>query len=139
MPRRTEKLLVPLSGTPESEAALPLAARLSKALNAEIVLVKVTELPETSEEAAEARDAAHETFRRAGQQLPGAVRYRTEETGDPVKGILHAIIEEKPDLVIMATHGRTGLAGFTEGSIAYDVVTAGEAPVTLVHMPEDGD
>ena len=139
MPQQINKLLVPVSGEHAAEAALPLVAKLSQALDAEVVLLNVTILPETTEQAAETRDSAHDALVNASQQLPGSVRHRVEETGDPVKGILHAIVEEKPDLVIMATHGRSGLAGFTEGSIAYDVVTAGIAPVTLVPIPEDAD
>lgn len=135
MPQKIHKLLVPVAGTPESEAALPLAAKLAQGLDAEIVLMHVTELPETQAQEADARESAHDALTRAGEKLPGSVRFRVEEAGDPVKGILHAIAEEQPDLVIMATHGRTGISALAEGSVAYDVVTAGVAPVALVHTP----
>jgi nucleotide-binding universal stress UspA family protein len=39
---------------------------------------------------------------------------------------------EQPDLVVMATHGRTGLARFALGSIADRLVREGTVPVLLV-------
>jgi nucleotide-binding universal stress UspA family protein len=48
------KILVPLDGSNLSAAALPVAAWLSRGLNAEIILLTVGETPETTEHAVDA-------------------------------------------------------------------------------------
>lgn len=130
-------ILVPIDGSPESEAALPMASRLAEDAHAAIVLLHVTQLPESGRQGADAAAEANETLDRVRRKLAGDVRTRVEETGDPARGIIQTIEDEHADMVVMATHGRTGLASFTNGSIAHEVVTAGKAPVTLVHRPDD--
>ena len=46
--------------------------------------------------------------------------------------LLECEAEEKPDILVMATHGRTGLARFTRGSTADRLVRQGTTPVLLV-------
>jgi nucleotide-binding universal stress UspA family protein len=131
-------LLVPVDGSAEAEAAFPVASRLAMALDAEVLLLQVTNLPETGAQAADARDAAHMELTRLSKKLSCAVRVRVEETG-AVEGILRTIADEKPDMIIMATHGKSGLSSMVEGSVAQEVVTTVSLPVTLVHTPEESD
>ena len=49
-----------------------------------------------------------------------------------VPSILRVARENAVDLIAMATHGRSGLRAIVQGSIANDVVRAGEFPVLLV-------
>jgi nucleotide-binding universal stress UspA family protein len=109
------------------------------ALDAEVLLLQVTNLPETGAQAADARDAAHMELTRLSKKLSCAVRVRVEETGDAVEGILRTIADEKPDMIIMATHGKSGLSSMVEGSVAQEVVATVSLPVTLVHTPEESD
>lgn len=133
-----KRLLVPLDGSARAEAALPITARLASELEAEVVVVYVSEVPETKEMEKDAREAAQAMFERAGKKLPGAVRLRVETLGDPVKGILHAVSEEEPDMVVMATRGHFGIDEVTEGSVTSEIIRAGVAPVTAVYSPQDG-
>jgi nucleotide-binding universal stress UspA family protein len=55
---------------------------------------------------------------------------------DPARAIIRKAKQEQPAVIVMATHGRTGLAHALLGSIAERVVRSGVAPVLLVH-PED--
>ncbi|MHC2993038.1 hypothetical protein OB13_16170 [Pontibacter sp. HJ8] len=49
-------------------------------------------------------------------------------------GILHFAEEIRADLVMMATHGRTGLAHLLSGSIAEDLVNHSNIPVLTFHL-----
>ncbi len=130
-------ILVPLDGSELAEAAVPVARWLAQGLHAEVVPVSVAIAPETSEQTADESADAERMLRRATSELPGVpVRRRIEATNDSVAGILRAAREERPGLIVMSTHGRTGLSELAQGSVARDIVRAGIAPVTLVQATD---
>ena len=53
--------------------------------------------------------------------------------GEPVSVILETIKEDGHDLIIMGTHGKTGLTRLVLGSIAENVVRKSDIPVLLYH------
>ena len=53
--------------------------------------------------------------------------------GEPVSVILETIKEGGHDLIIMGTHGKTGLRRLVLGSIAENVVRKSDIPVLLYH------
>jgi hypothetical protein len=55
--------------------------------------------------------------------------------GDPDEGILAAELDRQIDLVVMATHARTGIDRARVGSVACKIVREGRAPVMLVPPP----
>ena len=62
------------------------------------------------------------------------VRTRLEvRMGRPADEILAFAEEEKVDAIIIATHGRTGLAHIVFGSVAEKVVRHAKCPVMTVH------
>ena len=52
--------------------------------------------------------------------------------GEPARQIGRAIRSKKPDLVVIGTHGRTGLTKFFLGSVAAQVVATAPVPVVTV-------
>jgi nucleotide-binding universal stress UspA family protein len=126
------KLLVPLDGSALAEAAIPVADHLSSATGAEIVLVTVGELPETTDQAKESHAALSGVLDRAARRLERPARRRVEHANDPAAGILHAVQEEGADMVVMTTHGRSGITEIAHGSVAADVIRSTNVPVTLV-------
>lgn len=61
------------------------------------------------------------------------IRHRTAvRFGDPAEEILQYARKENVDLIMMATHGHTGLARLVFGSVASQVVASGVCPVLLV-------
>lgn len=54
-------------------------------------------------------------------------------TGDPATEIVRLAKEEKADLVVLPTHGRTGLSHVFFGSVAEKVVRHAECPVLTLH------
>jgi nucleotide-binding universal stress UspA family protein len=69
------------------------------------------------------------------RQFPEAIPCRTETMldSDIRSAIVRYAIEQEPDLIVMATHGRTGLAHLLCGDVAESVLRSGVAPVLLVH------
>jgi nucleotide-binding universal stress UspA family protein len=57
--------------------------------------------------------------------------------GTPHQAILDYIGEHDIDLVVMGTHGRTGLDRYLLGSITEKVVRLSDAPVLTVRMPAE--
>ena len=53
--------------------------------------------------------------------------------GQPAEAILEQAATWHPDLIVMGTHGRTGLAHFLNGSVAEEVVRNARLPVLVVH------
>ncbi|SHN48702.1 universal stress protein [Desulfovibrio litoralis] len=54
-------------------------------------------------------------------------------TGYVSDKILEIVDEVKADMIIMGTHGRSGLAGFILGSVAEKIVKLSKVPVLTVH------
>jgi nucleotide-binding universal stress UspA family protein len=72
----------------------------------------------------------------AASELPrSAVRLATR-VGHPVVEILRYAKEEAIDLVVLGTHGRSGLGHLLMGSVAERVVRTASCPVLTVHHPE---
>jgi nucleotide-binding universal stress UspA family protein/quercetin dioxygenase-like cupin family protein len=62
------------------------------------------------------------------------VEHRVAE-GDPAEEILRLAEELRCDLVVMGTHGRTGLGRFLTGSVAEEVLRKAVCPVLVVKTP----
>lgn len=138
-------LLVPLDGSPMAEAALPAAVYLAPKLPATITLLHILEReapPEvhghphlrTPEEAQRYFDGLIQT------RLPKALRVESHVHTSEVRHVPPSIeghAADLPDcLVIMCTHGRSGLGSLMLGTLAQRVVAEGTTPVLLV--PPDG-
>jgi universal stress protein A len=54
-------------------------------------------------------------------------------TGDPATEIVRLAKEEQSDLIVLPTHGRTGLSHVFFGSVAEKVVRHAECPVLTLH------
>jgi nucleotide-binding universal stress UspA family protein len=124
------RILVPLDGTADHEQGLHAAQRLAGVFGAELHLVMVVHTLHTlpGEDAATARMLPRASFavleialRDAGQYLAGHV-HRLETAGiqvtssvlrgDPVSAIAGAAEGIGADLVVLGTHGKTGMDAF---------------------------
>ena len=94
---------------------------------------------ETKGQAIEREVAAKLDYLEAlARQLPPGLTYSCEVIthDDPACAIIAEAMSRKPDLIVMTTHGRTGLVHILFGDVAEEVVRSGVAPVLLVH-PEN--
>ncbi len=137
-----ERVLVPLDGSDLAELALPFAQELAARLGSEITLLCVGESAEAEDYAkhevyleqitAVARHAAEKRLENAG----GAVEVRsTMGVGNPAQVIVDYAEKHEISVIIMATHGRTGVTRWALGSVAEKVMRAGTTPVLLVRVP----
>ena len=72
----------------------------------------------------------------AGLTVPGNVAVRGRlESGDPTEIIVELAAKESFELVVMGTHGRTGLSHVFLGSVAEKVVRRAGCPVLTIRQP----
>lgn len=91
---------------------------------------------ETKTQAVErALEEAREYLAALATKLPEGTRVRCEaHIGDAAGStIVRCAMQEQPDVIVMATHGRTGVIRTIFGATAEEVVRSGVAPVLLVH------
>ena len=60
------------------------------------------------------------------------------ELGSPASVILEVAQKEAADLIVMSTHGRTGLAHMLMGSVTEKVIRLAHCPVFSIHQPHGG-
>ena len=135
---RFTRILVPLDGSSLAESALWKA--LEGADGATICLLRAaeakalsgTESPGTQIAALqEAREYLRKIVRRLEDK--GVTRVETNVWyGPPAAAIVNAACTEKADLIVMATHGRSGLARLVLGSVAEAVLRSANVPVLVV-------
>jgi nucleotide-binding universal stress UspA family protein len=126
------RILVPLDNSELSRTVLPFAKDLARQLNGSLVLVTVGNLPETAVQRASEEDELRRMLERTRVRFGLSADLRVDMSGDAVKGILRAADEEDAHLIVMSTHGRSGLSELVQGSTAEGVVREGERPVLLI-------
>ncbi len=67
------------------------------------------------------------------QRIPGIQVKLDVRLGEPAPEIANAAVDHAADLIVMATHGRTGINRALLGSVAGTVLRTGPAPVLLIH------
>lgn len=144
MPSIPKTILVPIDFSPSSEQALDYAVDLAAKLDATVHVLNVVPIPALGvpelgaaltsnviDQIIHDNQAALERTcaARASKAKLGAPLLRT---GDARDIILHVAEELRADLVIMATHGRRGVARALLGSVAEMVVRTSPVPVLTV-------
>ena len=155
-PFSCRRLMVPLDGNAAHEEGLPVAESLAKSCTAEMYLLMVvpTSGALSGEQAAIARrlpgatavvldlaeEEGKEYLRRHASRLQAAGFAVTAgvRRGDPVTVIVTAAEELKIDLIVMATHGRTGLNAFWSGTPTPAVTSRSATPLLLVPVEDQG-
>jgi nucleotide-binding universal stress UspA family protein len=126
---------VALDGSSASEAVITPAAQLVRLFNGTLHLVRVLPDPQTTGQNERAEAYLGALCRHIGQQ---GVRVTHQLVwGEPVAQIV-AVSQQRPtDLVALATHGRTGIDRWLQGSVAFDILRHLAAPTLIVHAPRD--
>lgn len=117
-------ILVPLDGSPQAAAALPLARTLASTTGGSVVLVRV--VPRSALILGLDPYLLGIAREFDGMNVRSVVRH-----GAPAQEILAAARDQSADLIVMATHGRSGLQRTVVGSIAEQVLTRSPVPVVL--------
>lgn len=144
---KPRRILIPLDGSRMAETALPEAAALAQTLNAQLVLLQVIQpLDEGNMRLLfpdrESADAAQEQWRLAADAYLAQVAHMLQSSGiaceyqaklgDADQVICASAIIDNIDLIVMSTHGRSGLKRWYYGSVANKVLRNAECPILLV-------
>lgn len=146
------RVLHPTDFSDYSDCALPYALSFAERYDAELLLLHVVTLFDSDPANPEWRfpslppenlKAGEEEARKSlekcgGDSVPETleVRRRLVRGFDPSREIANVADEEKVDLIVMATHGRTGLQHVLLGSTAEKLVRYSACPVLTVKHPE---
>ena len=139
-------LLVPIDGSPTSELAVGKAIGLAKAFDSKVTIIYVVDpYPFTgvgadfaygqSQYLNAAKAAATESLATARKQMEDAgvtLQTATVESHAVWRGILQAADSGDADLIVMGSHGRSGIEKLVLGSVAQKVLTNTRLPVLLV-------
>lgn len=146
-----KRILLPLDGSAFGEQALPIAIRIAERDHAELELVHAYEsLPPFRTIGAPPIDPAFDRERRKeyADYLDGIAEWVRGRTAAPVvvdvldgpvgPALAEHLAGREADLVVMATHGRSGLSPVWLGSVATDLVRHATAPLLLIRPAESG-
>ena len=144
---RPTRILVPTDFSPGADVALGWAQSLAAAFGAEVILLHVVDLsiaalagfpstlaavPAAGELLDRIRIESDEEMRRLVARIPGARGIVRE--GTPRSVILEVAREIGVHLIVMGTHGRTGLTHVFFGSVAEHIVRHSRVPVLTVRQ-----
>jgi nucleotide-binding universal stress UspA family protein len=153
------QIVVPLDGSTMAEAALPYAVEIARKFGSNLLLVRVVSatgvgflssasiLGDPSMGGASAAEAellaqAHdEELAEAQGYINGMIKQLSEPEvqvcgevleGSPAEAIMHFAHKVKANLIVITTHGRTGLMRMVMGSVADQIVRQCGCPVLLI-------
>lgn len=138
-------ILVPLDGSERAERAVPVAACIARASSARITLLQALPMPApagafpatsmltASQLAARQSAAADYLARIAGCPLLSGLEVSTRlATDTPAAAILDTARESQADLIVLCSHGRSGLSRWMLGSVAEHVARQSTVPVLVL-------
>jgi nucleotide-binding universal stress UspA family protein len=145
-----QRMLVPLDGSELSEAVFPYAKELAGRLGMDVILLHVHSPEESGTIPLHRAYIEHKAVlvKRESQEVQDKVGGRAGgreikvwgelAVGYPAEEILRFAAEKDTDLILMATHGRSGIKRWVMGSVADKVLRASRVPVWLVRagIPE---
>lgn len=144
-----QRLLVPLDGSNLAERALSYAETWAQTFDAEVILVRVPTLPayvslgpdaslmvpSLLSEAYDEVDAYLANITRRLKAKGLQVHKAAVEPGAVAETIIDYAHDANVDLIIMSTHGRSGLRRWVYGSVADRILRGVDLPVLLVRIP----
>jgi len=146
-----KRILCPTDFSEPADSALQVAREMAHAMQAKLILLNVVvpvavpvavEIPvgaavtpeatlrRYKEQAEEMVGALVETLQPTGLDVQGIV-----VEGDPAEAIVAASEREDADLIVIATHGRTGWRRLVFGPVAEKVIRHSTCPVLTIHEP----
>ncbi|HKV57378.1 MAG TPA: universal stress protein [Ktedonobacteraceae bacterium] len=145
-----QRILVPLDGSMRAERAIPIAARIARASSGSVVLARVVSKPSglwpsvapqttlvqqiLADDLAEAEGYLSVATR--SPELQGVTTETVVRFGPTVSSILAVADSYQSDLIVLCSHGYTGITRRIMGSVAEKL--AREAPVPVLVLREGG-
>ena len=140
---QAKKILFPTDFSHCSDAALPVATSLARDTGAKLLIVHVEEPPMAyggGEMYYGMPDPMADDLRTMLQRVaPPDPKVPYEHhllIGDPATAVAELAAKEGTDLIVMGTHGRTGLRRLLMGSVAEAIVRRAPCPVFIMKEPQ---
>ena len=150
-----KRILVAVDGSATSSRGFKVAVDLAKVHKAKLVALHVIDeravgigLSASGYVAPAFVEGMIDALRTSGKRLLAGVQRQAQKSGQAVEahlveslgdGVAHTILRQvrrlKPDLIVLGTHGRRGLARVVMGSDAEVIVREASVPVLLVRTP----
>jgi nucleotide-binding universal stress UspA family protein len=141
-----KRILVPLDGSTCAERAIPVAARIARASGGAVVLVRAVNVaigfwPSLAGEAAvvqsvlDADQAVADEYLAGIKQAPELADITTETRivfGPVASAILAVAASAQADLMVLCSHGYTGMTRWALGSVAEKVARSAQVPVLVL-------
>lgn len=146
-----KRIIVPLDGSKLAESALPEAQEMARITGAELILLRVVdystrdrfgdfgllyEYEAMARALAEERELATAYLEELSSTIRASGHTVTTELVDGIAAKAIVGLAQPGDLIVMATHGRTGMRRWFIGSIAEEVLRHSTVPVLLVRAAE---
>lgn len=148
-----KKIVIPIDGSPFSETTFSYVEELAKGAGAEVLLLEVSESPvvpsygsrpinqtwekhrddlwiELQQQAAEYLEKLKADLGKKGLKVKSQVA--KGEIGEVAPSIMQIAQKENADLIVVATHGRTGVSRWVYGSVANRIVQESTQPLLLI-------
>lgn len=152
-PDNINRILIAVEDSPYSDQAIHYGFLLAKKLGSKIAIIHADDIPVSTPYIADPllsetpmmipeimeiqEEAAKNLFSRIKKQYGEEVEITTfTKVGRVQDEILAAAEEYKADLIILGTHGRTGLDHFISGSVSESVARKAKCPVLIIPKPE---
>lgn len=138
----TRTIVVPLDRSPVAESALPFAVALARAIDARLVLLAVIDLPfEFSawldattiiDARIDVEDAYQDYLDLKASEIDGIPVHTLVRMGGAVSEIQQYVESLDDPIIVMASHGRSGVRRMLIGSVTQQIVHRIQAPVIVV-------
>jgi nucleotide-binding universal stress UspA family protein len=137
---KLDTILVPLDGSALAETALPAAAELARDSGARLLLLRAVEVPtrqgvDPIDAQVNAVEEAEGYLREVAERLvtQGVLKVKlTVWYGSPIWVIPEVTRRLPVSLIVMTSHGRSGLGRFVIGSVAESVLRSTATPLLLI-------
>jgi nucleotide-binding universal stress UspA family protein len=141
---KAKKILFPTDFSHTGDAALAWATSLARDTGATLLIVHAEE-PPTAYGGGELYygipEPATEDLRKMLHKIepadPAVPFEHRLITGDPAHAVVRLAKDEKVDMIVIGTHGRTGLSRMLMGSVAEAIVRRAECPVLTYKQPAE--
>jgi nucleotide-binding universal stress UspA family protein len=124
---KCKNVLIATDGSKYSEAAASEALGIAKRCGSSLIVISVAS---SDAEIASAKDNVHKVSEAAEKE--GIKTASVVTTGKPYEAIIETSKQKKADLIVVGSHGRTGLARLLMGSVTERVIGHAETAVLVV-------
>lgn len=145
-----DRILIPTDGSDGVEPAVETAIELAETHRATLHVLYIVDQPTSvsgTGEGVPGLDNLLDALEKEGQKATSDIAVRAKDRGieattavrqgNPHDDILSYAEENDMDVIVMGTHGRTGVKRALLGSVTEDVVRHSEIPVLTVHREMD--